>query len=271
LQVKNTVFIGKVLLHFDRLPSTNAYAQELLSKSRPSEGTVILADYQSAGRGQIGSTWEVSPGKNLTFSLILSPGFLPAPQQFVLSQAVSLAIRDFLSTLCPKSVYVKWPNDIYIEEKKVCGILIQNSLSGKKIQNSIIGIGLNVNQEHFPKGLDNASSLALETGKTFDLPDLFSSLLQHLEQRYQQLRSGKLSQIQQDYLKHLFLYQKEAMYCEPGGSPFTGKIVNVNTRGQLGIARQTEITYYNIKEIKYLGVKNKKADRIDPADPLNRL
>lgn len=254
LQVKNTLFIGKVLLHFERLPSTNAYAQELLSKNRPSEGTVILADYQSAGRGQIGSTWEVAPGKNLTFSLILTPSFLPAPRQFALSQAIALATRDFLSTLCSKQVFVKWPNDIYIEDKKVGGILIQNSLSGKKIQHSIIGIGLNINQSQFDQKLSKASSLAIETGKSFALPQLLPSLLQYIEQRYLELRRGKLLKIQQDYLSHLFLYQKNALYREPGGVAFQGKIVGVNPGGQLGVARENKTKYYSIKEIEYLGI-----------------
>lgn len=257
MHIKNTVFIGKVLLHFDSLPSTNAYAQELLSKSRPSEGTVILADHQSAGKGQIGSTWEVTPGKNLTFSLILSPVFLPAQQQFRLSQAICLAIRDFLATLCAKNVYVKWPNDSYIEDKKVCGILIQNTLSRKKIQHSIIGIGLNVNQTFFAEKLNNASSLALETGQQYDLQLVLSSLLQYIEQRYQQLRSGKLSQIQQDYLAHLFLYQEEALYCEPDNLPFRGKIVDVSPGGQLGIAHQNKTSYYSTKEVKWVGLINK--------------
>lgn len=255
MQVKNTVFIGKVLLHFESLASTNDYAQELLSKSKPVEGTVILADYQSAGRGQIGSTWEVTPGKNLTFSLILSPRFLPIQRQFALSQAIALAIRDFLATLCGKKVYVKWPNDIYIEDRKVAGILIQNTLSGQKIQNSIIGIGLNVNQDQFPKLLSNASSLAIETGKTFDLSSIFPRLLQFIEQRYQQLRSGQSSQIHQNYLDHLFLYQTEALFQEPGKAPFCGSIVDVNPQGQLGIDRQGQISYYNLKEIKWVDKK----------------
>lgn len=255
MQVKNTIFIGKVLLHFESLASTNDYAQKLLSKSKPVEGTVILADYQSAGRGQIGNTWKVAPGKNLTFSLILSPRFLPVQKQFALSQAISLAIRDFLATLCAKSIYVKWPNDIYIEDKKVCGILIQNTLSGRNIQNSIIGIGLNVNQEQFPDLLTNASSLAIETGKSFDLPFIFPTLLQFIEQKYQQLRSGQLSEIHQNYLNHLFLYQIEAFFQEPGKAPFSGKITGVNSHGQLGITHQGQVSYYNLKEIKWVGKK----------------
>lgn len=252
MQVKNTVFIGKVLLHFYSLPSTNAYAQELLSKSRPTEGTVILTANQTEGRGQIGSSWLSEPNTNLTFSLILYPHFLPIQRQFALSQAVALATRDFIAEKTSKTASVKWPNDIYINSKKVGGILIQNTLSGKKIQSSIIGIGLNVNQKQFSDSLTKASSLSIETGTTFDLETTLTDILQKIEYRYLQLRFGKLAQIQQDYLEHLYLYNQTASFCIPGEEPFKAKIITINQEGQLGLDDGASIRYFGIKEIQFL-------------------
>jgi BirA family biotin operon repressor/biotin-[acetyl-CoA-carboxylase] ligase len=252
LQVKNTIFIGKVLLHFDSLPSTNAYAQEIVSKSRPSEGTVVLTDHQTEGRGQIGSIWQSKPGQNLTFSIILYPKFLPVQRQFALSQAISLAIRDFLAQKTTKTVSVKWPNDIYIGTKKVCGILIQNTLSGKKIQSSIIGIGLNINQDQFADSFGNASSLHLETGIQFDLQGSLSGLIRSIESYYFQLKSGQLPKIQASYLQHLYLFQQPATFRKPGAQPFKAKIVDINPLGQLGLESQGKRLFYNIKEIQLI-------------------
>ena len=129
---KNTLFIGKVFQHFASLESTNQYAVDLISKSKPIEGTVISTFNQTKGRGQIGSTWESAIGKNITLSVILYPSFLPIQKQFYLNQIVALAVKDLLQAYTSKVVQVKWPNDVYIHEHKTAGILIQNSVSGKK-------------------------------------------------------------------------------------------------------------------------------------------
>ena len=130
--------------YFEVLSSTNTYATELLAKTTPSEGTVISAGFQEAGRGQIGSSWTASAGKNLLLSVIPYPRWLAARQQFTLSQAVALAVADTISSATGKMAEVKWPNDVYLEGKKLAGILIQNSLSGTYLQNAVVGIGLNV-------------------------------------------------------------------------------------------------------------------------------
>ncbi len=176
----NTLFIGKVYLRFDELSSTNDHAAELLApehpshtKSKPAEGTVIRADSQSAGRGQFGSRWESAAGKNLTFSVILYPEWLEIEAQFYLSMAVALAVHNAVCEVYrgPLPVQIKWPNDLYLGDQKMGGILIQNSLSGARIQSSIIGIGLNVNQLHFDPDLPNPVSLASASGHAFDLGD----------------------------------------------------------------------------------------------------
>ena len=129
--IENTLFIGKVLRHFPQLGSTNQYAVEIVSKSNPTEGTVISTFHQPAGRGQIGRKWESEPHKNLTLSIIFYPRFLAPTQQFILNQAISLGLVDFITKYIAKGVKVKWPNDIYVQDRKIAGILLQNTLNNQ--------------------------------------------------------------------------------------------------------------------------------------------
>lgn len=251
MQIKNTIFIGKVLLHFPDLPSTNAYAQELLSKSRPIEGTVIITDNQTAGRGQIGSTWQSEDKKNLTLSLIFYPKFVAANAQFLLSQAIALGVRAFVAQYCDAPAYVKWPNDVYVGNKKIAGILIQNTLSGKYIQSTVAGMGININQAIFDPKITNATSLQLENQQTFILSELLPSLLQHIESFYLKLRNGQIDSIRRAYLTHLYQYQESAMYQKKNGAVIKGQIVGVTPQGQLCLQHQ-KVEYFDLKEIKFL-------------------
>ena len=166
------------------------------SDIKNTEGSLVTTFNQTAGRGQMGNRWLSEPYQNLAFSIRLNPIFLQANEQFHLNKAVALAVQGvvekYLSNApqsSPKNVSVKWANDIFIGDKKVCGILIQNNLSGSSLQSSVIGIGLNINQLVFPKDL-NATSLRLETGQLFDLFDCIEQLTKGIEQRYLQLKSA---------------------------------------------------------------------------------
>ncbi|MEM6379947.1 MAG: biotin--[acetyl-CoA-carboxylase] ligase [Bacteroidota bacterium] len=251
MQIKNTIFIGKVLLHFPDLPSTNVYAQELLSKSRPSEGTVIITDHQTAGRGQIGSSWQSEDKKNLTLSLILFPKFIAANAQFILSQAIALAVRAFIAQYCKAPVYVKWPNDVYVGNRKIAGILIQNTLSGKNIQSTVAGMGININQTIFDPSITNVTSLLQETQTEFNLSDLLPMLLQEIESFYLKLKNGRIDWIRRTYLSHLYQYQEWAMYQKKDGTVIKGQIVGVTPQGQLCLQHQ-KTEYFDLKEIKFL-------------------
>ena len=253
---KNTLFVGKVFIEFEALPSTNNYAVELISKSEPTEGTVISASYQSAGRGQIGSKWESEAGKNLMFSLILYPSFLPLTEQFLLSQAIALGIRDFLSTIVPQAVYVKWPNDIYIENNKVAGILIQTAISGQSLQYCVAGIGINVNQETFPTGLPNPVSLKLAASKTFVLPELIQESFSYLEQRYLQLKAGAYQQLKADYLNVLYGHQQKVLLKRASGSIFTGVIKGISANGQLEVESAFGMEAFQLKEVSLVRLLN---------------
>ncbi len=249
--IQNTLFIGKVLLHFPELASTNAYALNLVSKNKPSEGTVISTYKQLQGRGQIGSKWESEPDKNITLSIILYPTFIEARRQFILNQVISLAVYDFITKYTDKTVKVKWPNDIYIENNKVSGILIQNSLSSSYLRSSIIGIGVNVNQVNYSTNASNATSLKLVTHQDFILDDLVASLCKCVEVRYIQLRSGFNQKLNDDYLKNLYRYQKKSLFQRANGSSFEGSITGISAIGKLLIRHADGEEAFGLKEISF--------------------
>lgn len=249
---KNTLFVGKVLRRFSTLPSTNEYLAKCLLSERPAEGTVIVADHQTAGRGQMGNTWDTEPGLNLTLSVILYPGFLLARDQFDLNQTIALAVRDAVASFTQKPVRIKWPNDILIGKRKICGILIQNSLSGPNIQSSIIGMGINVNQKQFPASLSRASSLYLETGRQVDLNELMATLFSFLESRYLQLKQGRAREIHSAYLEHLFRRGERQLYAYPDGHQFYGTILGIDPYGKLKVETGGQEKLFDIKEITYV-------------------
>lgn len=249
---KNTLFVGKVFLDLPRVGSTNQYALDLLSKSKPKEGTVIYTSNQVAGRGQIGSTWISQAGKNVAMSVIFYPSFLNIAQQFILTKAFSLALRDALAEHLPNAPQIKWPNDIYVGDRKVTGILLQNSISGSVIQSCVAGIGVNVNQVDFPIHLPNPTSLKLETGTNFDLYALINQICRHLELRYLQLKDGRLSSLHEDYLKHLYGWRKTRRFQTPDGSLFEGKISGVDTPGRLLIEKANgKIQAFDLKAVQF--------------------
>lgn len=251
LQIKNTLFVGKVFMDIATLPSTNQYALELVSKSAPKEGTVVSTFRQSAGRGQIGSKWESEPDKNLTISVIFYPRFLEVKRQFLLNQVISLAVADLLVRYVDNGVKVKWPNDIYVHDTKLAGILIQNSLAGTRFQSAVAGIGLNVNQRHFSSETSRATSLSLLTGKTFDLYALIEALCQHIEIRYLQLKKGLRKTLEQEYIHRLYRYQQPARYELPNGQLFTGTITGLSTFGHLVIETDEGPRQFDLKEIRF--------------------
>lgn len=238
--------------HFEVLSSTNAYAINLLAKTTPSEGTVISSSFQEAGRGQIGSSWASTAGKNLLLSVILYPKWLAARQQFTLSQAVSLAVADTISSLSGKTALVKWPNDVYLEDKKLAGILIQNSLAGSYLQWSVVGVGLNVNEPSFSPDLTRAGSLLLNTGQEHDLQQVQHLLFQRLEHRYLQLKSNPRL-IKRDYLSRLYRYQEWHTFMDPASQQaFTGQIIGVQENGKLAIQKEGgSVQYFDLKEVQF--------------------
>ena len=248
----NTLFVGQNFEEYEMLASTNAHAQQLVSKSKPSEGTVISAQKQTAGRGQIGSQWESEPDKNINLSILLYPTFLPVQQQFQLNQAVSLGLRDFVAKYVQKSVKIKWSNDIYVNDNKICGILIQNALKGVQIQSSIIGIGINVNQTAFLSNPPNPTSFKLEMQRDFDLSEMKKTLCECIEPRYFQLKNGRHDELYLEYLSHLYRYQENVLFQRPNGEAFMGMITGISDIGKLQIQIGRRMEEFGIKEVKFV-------------------
>ncbi len=256
----NTLFLGKVYLQFDELPSTNDYALELLAKSKPPEGTAIRAASQSAGRGQFGSHWESPAGLNLLISIILYPTWLPATEQFRLSEVAALAVWETITAALesgtagkqPLKVRIKWPNDLCIGSRKVGGILIQNSIKGTWLESSVIGIGLNLNQLEFPESLPNATSLALASGLKFDLDQVAEQLFACLERRYLQLKQGHREMIRADYHTHLLGLGAVRTFARADGTRFQGIIRGVAPDGLLQLEGPNGMEQFAVKSVRML-------------------
>lgn len=262
----NTLFIGKVCRRFEELTSTNDYAFELISragegkaaKSKPPEGMVVWADNQTAGRGQFGSRWESTPGKNLTFSVILYPIWLEVPAQFYLSMAMALGLRDAVASPGPPGggepgTAIKWPNDLYLGNRKAAGILIQNTISGQYLQASVVGIGLNVNQLEFDPGIPNPTSLALAQGRLFDLESVAGRLFECLEQRYLQLKSDQRKLLKTEYEQCLYRLGEPVLFRRMADdSEFSGTIRGVTETGMLKVETASGEETFEVKEIRFL-------------------
>jgi BirA family transcriptional regulator, biotin operon repressor / biotin---[acetyl-CoA-carboxylase] ligase len=248
----NTIVIGKVLLQFDELGSTNDYAAEIIAKSRPNEGTVVWADRQTAGRGQFGSSWESAPAENLTLSVIFYPVFLHPQQAFRLSQCAALAVLDTVQHYLPNAASaIKWPNDIYIGNQKTAGILIQNSLSTSQISHSIVGIGLNVNQTQFHSDAPNPTALALHYGGNLSRQAVAETLFEALSRRYTQLQHDFHS-LAADYRQALFQLDAPARYMDRQGDIFTATLRRVLDDGRLALETENGFACFDLKEIRFV-------------------
>lgn len=221
-------------------------------KTDIAEGTVVITQHQTAGRGQRGNRWESERGKNLTFSLLLQPR-IKTVEQFGLTMMVSLAIRDYLLSKTQSECKIKWPNDILLNQKKVCGILIENTLTSQLIERTVVGIGLNVNQKTFT--LPTATSLGLVTGNQYTLNDEFHQLLSFLEARYLQLKGGHLVSLRQEYHSHLFGRGKKSLF-RSAGKTFEAVIEGVDEWGKLMLLASNQINLYQFKEVEFLGIHN---------------
>lgn len=201
-----TGFIGRNLIFLPNVDSTNSYAMQLLKNVKPKEGTVVYAGTQTQGRGQRTKVWDSEPGRNITMSVILFPSFLELKNQRYLYQMAALACYDTIAAILDKGQFdikIKWPNDILVNSKKLCGILIENNLIENKLLSSVVGIGINVNQKQFEQQ-PNASSLSLLSGRDFEPNAVMTKVCNALAKYYALLKEGKTEQIQHLYQNLLF-------------------------------------------------------------------
>jgi BirA family biotin operon repressor/biotin-[acetyl-CoA-carboxylase] ligase len=238
------------IIELDEVSSTNQYLYDLTVCQDVIHGTVVSAAYQSAGKGYGDASWESEAGRNILASIYLKEPCIPVEKQFYLSKVTSLAIRDILKAFC-KETRIKWPNDILVRDHKIAGILIETIIEGKDLKSAVIGIGLNVNQEHFSPHIPAPTSLMLETGQGADVKRLLQVLINCLRDRYEQLCRGEFNTIDLEYLANLYRYGEQTVFRE-SGHQFKATITGVRESGELELkVLSGGVRTYAFKEIQY--------------------
>jgi BirA family transcriptional regulator, biotin operon repressor / biotin---[acetyl-CoA-carboxylase] ligase len=218
------------IIHLQEVNSTNAYLKELSKKEPVEEGTAIMADFQTAGKGRGNNSWFAGSGLNVLMSVLLRPS-LKSSNHFMLNEMISLAVKDVLHSY-NMHANIKWPNDIFVSNRKIAGILIENVLIGDEIVESVIGLGLNVNQQRFPVELTNPVSMAQVLDRSIALPELKKRVFDFIGVRYESLKKGEFGLMHSEYVSHL--YKKgEKVYFTSGGEKKEGMLFNIFQGGEL--------------------------------------
>ena len=247
----DSLFPGANQIRLPSCHSTNVIASDLLAEGDIAEGTVIITDHQTKGKGQRGNSWESEPGKNLTCSLILKPKFLPVKKQFELIVVSSLAIVQTLKDLGLSDAQVKWPNDIYYGDAKIAGILIENSVRANHLEYSVVGIGLNINQQNFKT--NKATSIGLELKKELSVKEVLDQLLIRITAYYTVLKLERSHQLRAEYVSKLRGYNLLRSYQDlKNNQTIKGKITGVNGIGQLLLRVEENDLSFNFKEVSFL-------------------
>ncbi|MDR1652122.1 MAG: biotin--[acetyl-CoA-carboxylase] ligase [Prevotellaceae bacterium] len=241
-------------LHIAKTLSTNTLMAEMLSAGALKSGFVIVADFQLAGRGQANSLWESAVGKNLMFSILYRPKDLPAEESFIISQTAALAVKTILDNEIADSAAerfsVKWANDIYFNDKKICGILIENTLQQGMVKHSIIGIGINVNQTVFPGNAPNPVSLSQITGRSHYLDII---LRRTCEKITSLLENNNYHEIRTDYFNSLYRRNGFYPFQTQNGETFSAKIFSIENDGKLILeTEEGKKREFYFKEVKFM-------------------
>jgi BirA family transcriptional regulator, biotin operon repressor / biotin---[acetyl-CoA-carboxylase] ligase len=243
----NTIFIGKQVVHLPTCHSTNDIAIQMSGQNLLFEGAIVITDSQSSGKGQRGNSWESEALKNLTFSVLLRPIFLNLSHQYYLNIIISLAVVESLKEYVPEGLKIKWPNDIFYNNNKLGGILIENIIKNNQLAVSIVGIGLNINQLNFNN--QSATSLSIICNQTFDLDIVLSKLLPKIEKRYLQLKKGNFDELLEDYYQNMYRFGE--WHSFEAEERFIGKIVGIDSFGKLKVEKDNTLHLYDIKEIRF--------------------
>lgn len=239
------------IIHLAETDSTSNFLMQLSSGEEVEEFTVVWAGYQTAGKGQRGNSWESEAGENLLFSIIMYPEFLEARKQFLLSMAVALGIKETLDVMS-EGFSIKWPNDIYWHDRKICGTLLENDLMGSTIKRCVAGIGINVNQKEFHSPAPNPVSLWQITGKSTDIANFLQNVGRRIIDYYTLLKSGKVEELSQKYHDALFRNDGMHLYRDSSGE-FLAEIVRVEPEGRLILKDEVgKEKGYAFKEVQYV-------------------
>lgn len=244
--------LGTKLVQIRTLESTNNYAIELYRQNKLGNGSVVRCDFQSKGKGQRGNTWVSEDGKNLLCTIVYLPNELKVVNQFYISMAVSLGLVKYIQSETDKETSVKWPNDIYIENQKVAGILIENTVIQDVLKMSAIGIGLNINQREFSNELPNPTSLALATNFDYNVEQEFLNVLDFIEYYIEMLEKRQFDELKSAYLSNLYRFNEWSSFIKDG-EEFKAKIVDVEEFGLLSLEFENGNTEsFVFKEIEYI-------------------
>lgn len=240
--------------------STNTFIREMLAEEGTGNVvsaqslpgfTLVVADDQTRGRGQQGNSWETEKGKNLTFSLLCHPDFICATRQFLLSQCMAVAVQKALSAYID-GVEIKWPNDIYVGDKKISGTLIECDLHGKSIANCIIGVGININQTEFRSDAPNPTSLKQLTGEEHDREAILAAIMVNFQRCYEMLREGREEDVRQAYMSNLYRRTGIHRYRDVRGE-FAAEIADIEPTGHLNLRfSDGNVVRYEFKEVSFI-------------------
>lgn len=247
----NTLFTGKPVRWIESLDSTNRYGNIQVKNGNSKDGDVYATHIQTKGRGQIGNKWITRHHQNLTFSVVYEPTFLAATEQFYLNMAVCIAISNFLKIETGIAAQVKWPNDIYVEYEKIAGVLIENTLRGSNLSHTVIGIGLNVNQDIFDEELKNATSIKLKTGHEYVLEEILDTFLSYLEAEYLLLKARRFEDLYARYTANLLFFNEERVFTA-NEDVFLGTIIGINPDGRLIINTRAGNRLFAFKEVAFV-------------------
>jgi len=239
---------NNTIIWLEKTNSTNRFVKSLLLNSEVKSGTIISAKEQTNGKGQLSNIWHTEPNKNLTFSLYIEPN-IKAIHQFYISKIIALSIFEFISNIT-KNVKIKWPNDIYVNDEKIAGILIENTIQGDIITKSIIGVGININQTIFDKSLPNPISLKMITNKTYNLNDLLIEINNLIKDKLNNLHQFQTTDIKYNDL--LYKLNEDSLFNDQNGNIFSGIIVGTEQDGRIKIKTQNLIKRFGFHEIKYI-------------------
>lgn len=232
----------------EQTTSTNDDARE----AKYVHGDLICAEHQSAGRGQRGHAWSSEDGKNIIFSIVLEPKFLAVGKQFLIAECVALALTDTLATYGIEAK-IKWTNDIYVGDKKITGVLIEHNYSGSTLSRTIVGIGINVNQDRFDPSLPNPVSMKQLSGVNYERYNVMQTLYDNLMRRYAQLESGDEDALQADYHHAMYRLKQQHPFRRPDGSITMAAIQGVKPSGELILLHDDGSTAtYLFKEIEFV-------------------
>jgi len=240
------------IIKLNAIDSTNTYLKNLCKNTNVIDCTLVVANEQTQGRGQMGAIWQSKLGQSLTFSMLKRFNHLHISNQPSIAFGVSIAIKIVLEKLQVPGISIKWPNDIMSYRQKLCGLLIENQLEGSFVVSTIIGIGLNVNESEFSE-LPRATSMRLATGIVFDRDEILKLMQEEIQKQLESLQNGNTLKLKSTYEASLFRRNKVSTFEDPTGFKFNGIITGVAKSGELLVEKEDEsVQNFELKQIKLL-------------------